>query len=82
MPWDLLQYSLLLARGKRRGFSPGAVGPEFDVYILFFLALILASPFRSTFSTVFEIGRLLVLRSDFNVRVYHYFHIFLKSDNV
>jgi len=61
----------MLARGKRRGFCPGAAARHrgrtrvpSDSYMLFFLVLILASPF-SPFSSVFEIGRLLVLRPDF-----------------
>jgi len=67
-----------------------------DLYVLFFLTLILASPFFLYIYHRIEIGRLLVLRSDieesvwtlqcftifrFGVQFCHFFHFF-KSDKV
>jgi len=43
---------------------------------------IFASPFPSTFSSVFEIRRLLVLRSDFNPKFLSPDFLSLKSDSV
>ena len=57
----------------QRRFSPraaachrGRTRVPTDLYIPFFLALISASPFSSTFSSFSEIGLLLVLTMDFN----------------
>ena len=62
--------SAIWTRGKRRGFPqpPRAtrVGPEFHEFCLFLGDYFWAGLFFPFFLSVFEIGNLLVLKSDFN----------------
>jgi len=65
------------ARGKQRGLRPAAaagVGPEFHGFCSFPSGNLWAGLFFPLFFFVFEIGHLLVLKSDFS------FHRNLKSD--